>query len=381
MQNSKKTPLSIAIVMGTRPEAIKLCPVIYEILKRKIIFQPITITTGQHKEMLEQILEEFDIKADYSLDVMEQNQSLALLTEKIIHTLDKLFSKIHPDIILVQGDTTTAFVASLIGYYHKIPVGHIEAGLRTHKKYFPFPEEINRKLISCLATLHFVPTQLSADNLLHEGIASQHIFLTGNTVIDALFYVKRNYSKKWTKFIDKNNKQILVTAHRRENFGSPLINICSAIRRLVEKYDDIEFTYPVHKNPNVREKIFQHLSNIERVNLIEPVNYFDFVALMDASHIILTDSGGIQEEAPSLGKPVLVLRNETERTEAVKAGTVKLIGTNASHIVDETSILLDNPSKYYEMANSINPYGDGRASEKILDILESFPLNNFKKKN
>lgn len=369
MNHNKR--IKVAIIMGTRPEAIKMCPVIFELRKNNAQFEPVVIVTGQHKEMLDQILEVFEVEPQYNLDVMEKNQSLARLTEKVIPALDKILIKESPDILLVQGDTTTSFVAGLVAFYQKIMIGHIEAGLRTYDKYSPFPEEINRKLISGLTDLHFAPTQSSADNLIREGTPKDKVDITGNTVIDALFYVSANFKNKWTGFQNSENRQILITAHRRENLGIPLKNICQALVQLIRKYDDIEITYPVHKNPKVRDVVYEHLSDVERINLIEPVDYFDFVSLMNESYLILTDSGGIQEEAPSLGKPVLVLRKETERPEAIAAGTVKLIGTDTDTIVSEASRILDSEEVFSQMANAINPYGDGKASEKILAIILS----------
>ena len=371
LNHSKK--IKVAVIIGTRPEAIKLCPVIFGLREKSQQFNLIVIVTGQHREMLAQILKEFEVEPQYNLDVMEKNQSLARLTEKVIPALDNILLKESPDILLVQGDTTTSLVAGLVAFYHKIMIGHVEAGLRTYNKYFPFPEEINRKLISGFTDINFAPTQSAADNLIREGIPQDKVFITGNTVIDALFYVLGNYKNKWTEFQNCENRQILITAHRRENFGMPLKNICQALVKLIRKYDDIEITYPVHKNPNVQKVIYEYLSDVERVNLIEPVNYFEFVSLMSESYLILTDSGGIQEEAPSLGKPVLVLRDETERPEAIAAGTVKLVGTDTDVIVKETGILLDNEDVYSQMANAINPYGDGQASGRIADII----LSNF----
>ena len=367
MKEDKKH--KVVIIIGTRPEAIKMCPVIFELSKMADQFEPVIIVTGQHKEMLAQILKVFEIEPHYNLDVMEKNQSLSRLTEKVIPALDKIILKEKPDIILVQGDTTTSFVASLVAYYHKVMIGHVEAGLRTYKKYYPFPEEINRKLISALCDIHFAPTSSAAKNLKREGVPEDKIDITGNTVIDALFYVLENFKRKWIGFQDGNNRQILLTAHRRENFGEPLKNICLAVKELVDRYKDVEITYPVHKNPNVREEVFKQLSGVERVNLIEPVNYFDFVNLMNQSYLILTDSGGIQEEAPSLGKPVFVLRNETERPEAVEAGTVKLVGTDTDIILKEVSHILNDEDAFLQMANAINPYGDGEASKRIVTKL------------
>ncbi|MEA2096113.1 MAG: UDP-N-acetylglucosamine 2-epimerase (non-hydrolyzing) [Candidatus Cloacimonadota bacterium] len=367
----KNKQFKVVIIIGTRPEAIKMCPVIYELRKMSSKFKTVIIVTGQHKEMLTQILDVFKIEPHYNLNVMEKNQSLARLTEKVIPALEKIIIKVKPDIMLVQGDTTTSFVASLVAYYHKIMIAHVEAGLRTFKRYYPFPEEINRKLISVLCDIHFAPTQSAADNLIREGVPQGKINITGNTVIDALFYVLENFKNKWTGFQDNSNRQILLTAHRRENFGEPLRNICQAIKQLINQYKDIEVTYPVHKNLNVRGEISEQLSGLERVNLIEPLDYFKFVNLMNDSYLILTDSGGIQEEAPSLGKPVLVLRNETERPEAVAAGTVILVGTDTDSIVKEASIILDNEDVYFQMANAINPYGDGKASKRIVERILS----------
>jgi len=348
-----------------------MCPVIFELQKVKKEIRPLVIVTGQHKEMLNQILTAFDIQPHYDLDVMEKNQSLSRLTEKVISALDNIFIKEKPDYILVQGDTTTSFASSVVAFYHKIRIGHVEAGLRTFRKYNPFPEEINRKLISVLCDDHFAPTQSSAENLMREGIVSEKIQVTGNTVIDALFYVTKQFSTSWEGFQNRQNRQVLLTAHRRENFGQPLNDICKAIKLLVHKYNDIEITYPVHKNPNVRKVVYSHLSTLERVNLIEPVDYFEFVGLMNDSYLILTDSGGIQEEAPSLGKPVLVLRSETERPEAVDAGTVKIVGTDVNSVVNEASHILDNDAVYLKMASAINPYGDGKASQRIVEHILS----------
>ncbi len=363
----KNKQFIVAVIIGTRPEAIKMCPVICELKEMDNRFKTVVIVTGQHKEMLNQILNVFKIQPHYNLDVMERNQTLTQLTAKIIPALEKVILKEKPDIMLVQGDTTTSFTASLVAYYHKVMIGHVEAGLRTFNKYYPFPEEINRKLISVVCDLHFAPTLSSAENLKREGVPDELIHITGNTVIDALFYVLGNSKSKWTGFQNDRHRQILVTAHRRENFGQPLKNICQAIKQLIRRYKDIEVTYPVHKNPNVRDEVFKQLAGSERVNLIEPVDYFNFVNLMNNSYFILTDSGGIQEEAPSLGKPVLVLRNETERPEAVAAGTVKLVGTDTGLIVRAASLILDDEGVYSQMANAINPYGDGKAGKRITE--------------
>ncbi len=348
-----------------------MCPVIYELNKRSDIFRTIVLVTGQHKEMLSQVLRLFEVKPDYDLRLMEEDQTLSRLTSKAIPAMEKVIKKEKPDILLVQGDTTTSFVASLAAFYQKVSVGHVEAGLRTYKKYYPFPEEINRKLITVLSDINFAPTVSSAENLKREGIEQNKIFVTGNTVVDALFYMKENLAKNSVKQRNNSKRHILLTAHRRENFGEPMENICNAVINLISLYEDIEITYPVHKNPNVRNVVYDMLADVERVNLIEPVDYLECVSLMNESYFILTDSGGIQEEAPSLGKPVLVLRNETERPEAVEAGTVKIIGTDTESIVSQSTLLLINKKEYKKMANSINPYGDGTASKQIADILQS----------
>ena len=358
------------VVIGTRPEAIKMCPVIYEFNKRKDAFKTVVLVTGQHREMLSQVLKLFKVEPDHDLSLMEDNQSLSRLTSKAIPAMEKVIEKERPDILLVQGDTTTSFVASLAAFYQNVSVGHIEAGLRTNKKYYPFPEEINRKLITVLSDINFAPTGSAAENLKKEGIGQNKIFVTGNTVVDSLFYIIEHSMK--TSYQHSNHRRhILLTAHRRENFGEPMKNICNAVRKLITLYDDIEITYPVHKNPNVRNTVYDMLSNVERVNLIEPVDYLECVNLMKNAYFILTDSGGIQEEAPSLGKPVLVLRNETERPEAVEAGTVKIVGTDMESILNHSITLLANKEEYSKMANAINPYGDGTASKQIVDILQT----------
>lgn len=363
--------IKVMVVIGTRPEAIKMCPVIYELRKRRDLFQTVVLVTGQHKEMLSQVLEIFKVEPHHDLRLMEENQSLSGLTSKAINAMEKVIKKDKPDILLVQGDTTTSFVASLVAFYQNVNIGHIEAGLRTNKKYYPFPEEINRKLITILSDLNFAPTKSAAENLKREGIDQSKIFITGNTVIDALFYIIDNFYDTLRRPSNNHKRRILLTAHRRENFGEPMKNICHAIKRLTFLYDDIEIVYPVHKNPNVRKVVYKMLSNVERVNLIEPVDYIDCIKYMNDSYFILTDSGGIQEEAPSLGKPVLVLRNETERPEAVEAGTVKIIGTDMESIINQSRILLENKDEYAKMANAINPYGDGTASKQIVDIIQS----------
>jgi UDP-N-acetylglucosamine 2-epimerase (non-hydrolysing) len=366
----KRKQIKVIIVIGTRPEAIKMCPVIYEFNKKKDIFKTVVLVTGQHREMLSQVLNLFKVAPNYDLCLMEKNQSLSGLTSKAIPAMEKVIKKERPDLLLVQGDTTTSFVASLAAFYQNVSVGHIEAGLRTYKKYYPFPEEMNRKLITALSDINFAPTRSSAENLKKEGVDPRKIYITGNTVIDALFYIIKHAMSTPSTHND-NSRHILLTAHRRENFGEPMKNICNAIIKLIKLYSDIEITYPVHKNPNVRNIVYDMLSGVERVNLVEPVDYLECVNLMKNSYFILTDSGGIQEEAPSLGKPVLVLRNETERPEAVEAGTVKIVGTNMDSIISNSITLLDNKEEYIKMANAINPYGDGTSSRQIVNILQS----------
>ena len=364
----------ISIIFGTRPEAIKLIPVILELKKNKN-FEINICVTAQHREMLDQVLEIFNIKPDTDLDLMQPNQTLSTLTSRIINAVDNYFSEYKPDIVLVQGDTTTVFAVSLVAFYHKVKVGHVEAGLRTGKKYSPFPEEINRVLTSRIADIHFAPTEISKNNLLKEGINSEKIFITGNTVIDALFLAKEKVLELKPKVngLQKNLEEIspyiLITGHRRENFGEGFINICSAISELALKYENYNFIYPVHLNPNVQDPVNKLLANKKNIFLIKPQTYLPFISLMMNSKIILTDSGGVQEEAPSLGKPVLVMRENTERPEAVTAGTVKLVGTDKQKIINEVSKLLDNNLEYKKMANAINPYGDGLASKRISEIL------------
>ncbi len=364
----------ISIIFGTRPEAIKLIPVILELKKNKNFDINICVT-AQHREMLDQVLEIFNIKPDTDLDLMQPNQTLSTLTSRIINAVDNYFSEYKPDIVLVQGDTTTVFAVSLVAFYHKVKVGHVEAGLRTGKKYSPFPEEINRVLTSRIADLHFAPTEISKNNLLKEGINSEKIFITGNTVIDALFLAKEKVLELKPKVdgLQKNLEEIspyiLITGHRRENFGEGFINICKAISELSEKFSNYNFIYPVHLNPNVQEPVNRLLGNKSNVILIPPQTYLPFIFLMINSKIILTDSGGVQEEAPSLGKPVLVMRENTERPEAVTAGTVKLVGTNQKSIVSEVFKLITDISEYNKMSNAVNPYGDGLASKRIAEIL------------
>lgn len=362
----------IMFVFGTRPEAIKMAPVIKEVEKYPDIFEPVIVATGQHRQMLDQVLRIFDIDPDYDLGIMEENQTITSIVTKSLQGLEEIILREKPDMLLVQGDTSTAFAAGLSAFYYKIPLGHVEAGLRTFDKFRPYPEEMNRKLISSLADLHFTPTKSSLRNLLEEKVPRGQIYLTGNTVIDALLAVSRkNFDlEKVGIKLDKGKKLILVTAHRRESFGAPLRNICSAIKKLAEKFRrEVEFVIPVHKNPMVRGVVSEILEEVDNVLLIEPLDYEPFVHLMKASYIILSDSGGVQEEAPSLGKPVLVLREKTERPEAIKAGTVKLVGMDEKAIFEEADRLLTDKAEYDKMSQAVNPYGDGRASERIAGAL------------
>lgn len=370
----------VSIIFGTRPEAIKLVPVILE-LRKHPEFEVSVCITAQHREMLDQVLEIFEITPDCDLNIMKPNQSLSELTANCIKLLDQYVKEFNPDIILVQGDTTSAFAGSLVAFYNKVLVGHVEAGLRTWNKYSPFPEEINRVLTTKIADIHFAPTKLSKENLLHDNIESTKILITGNTVIDALKIArdkvilnKPNIPGISQDIIYKDDRKlVLITGHRRENFGDSFNNICIAISKLAERFNDVYFVYPVHMNPNVREPVYRLLGNKSNIFLIEPLSYLPFVSLMMRSTIILTDSGGVQEEAPSLGKPVLVMRENTERPEAIDAGTVKLVGTSVNKIIEETTDLLLDETKFNTMANAINPYGDGKAASRIADEL----LTNF----
>lgn len=367
----------ISVIFGTRPEAIKLAPVILK-LKEDNTFDINICVTAQHREMLDQVLKIFGIIPDVDLNLMKPNQTLSSLTANIIESIDSYFLKHKPDIVIVQGDTTTVMAVSITAFYHKIKVAHVEAGLRTNNKYSPFPEEINRVITSRIADYHFAPTEISKQNLLNEGINSELIFVTGNTVIDALFIaskkVKENTPQvtglKNNSIVNEDVPYILLTGHRRENFGEGFINICEAIYELAEKYENFNFIYPVHLNPNVREPVERILKNKKNIFLLEPQTYLPFIYLMINSYLILTDSGGVQEEAPSLGKPVLVMRDNTERPEAVTVGTVKLVGTDKSKIISEVSKLIENEEEYKKMANAVNPYGDGLASNRIKKILK-----------
>lgn len=361
---------NIMIIFGTRPEAIKVAPVIKQLEKREGI-NVFKVVTSQHKEMLLQVLELFDIVPDYDLNIMKANQTLSHIVEESMAGFQKIFAKAKPDLILVQGDTTSAFAGALAGFYAGIPVGHIEAGLRTWNRLSPFPEEANRQMISRIAQYHFAPTGGNKQNLLDEQIDPNSILVTGNTVIDALFYILNHFQSHdfADRFCPTGQKLILVTAHRRENFGQPIRNICNALIEINKLHKDVEIVYPVHPNTNIKLTVNSMLSNKERIHLIAPVNYLELCSLMKKSHLVLTDSGGIQEEAPALGKPVVVLRTETERPEAVDAGTVLIAGNETASIVKTTDELLSNEKRYQELARSINPYGDGKAAKKIADFL------------
>lgn len=363
--------IKIALVFGTRPEAIKMCPLVKK-LRTNPNFEVITIVTAQHRQMLDSVLELFDITPDYDLNLMKPNQNLWNLSSDILLETKRVFDIVKPDLVLVHGDTTTAGLSALSAFYSRIKIGHVEAGLRTFDKDYPFPEEINRVIVDSVADLMFCPTDRACENIKNSGI-KKGIHKTGNTVIDALLYVINN-KKDDLDFIDLNPnlKTILLTSHRRENFGEPLKNICYAIKELVEKNKDIQVVYPMHLNPNVRNTVKPILENIERVKLIEPLDYVPFCNLMKKSHIILTDSGGVQEEAPALGIPVLVLRDETERPEAIQYGGVKLVGINKEKIVSTTQELLDNKTEYEKMSKAVNPYGDGFACNYIEKIIEEY---------
>ncbi|ACI19231.1 non-hydrolyzing UDP-N-acetylglucosamine 2-epimerase [Dictyoglomus thermophilum] len=360
----------ISLVFGTRPEAIKMAPVA-KIIKESEFFDLQIILTAQHRELLDQVIEIFGLKSDYDLNIMQEKQTLTHITVKVLQGLDIIWQKDPPDMVLVHGDTTTTFAASLAAFYKKLPIGHVEAGLRTYNKYQPYPEEMNRHLTGVLADLHFAPTQRAKDNLINERVPKENIFITGNTVIDALLFVHRNMNQLKPQDLVKNlpEKFILVTAHRRENWGEPLKNIVLALDEILKEFEDFYVVFPVHPNPLVREQVYSVLKDNKRAILIPPVDYVTMVYLLDKCYLVLTDSGGLQEEAPSLGKPVLVLREVTERPEAVEAGTVKIVGTSKESIVREVRRLILNKEEYVKMSKAINPYGDGKASERIRDIL------------
>lgn len=380
----------IMLVFGTRPEAIKMAPLVKEFEKYPDRFETIVCVTGQHREMLDQVLHIFEITPDYDLNIMKQGQDLYDVTARVLTGMRDVLKEVHPDVVLVHGDTTTSTAAALAAFYQQIPVGHVEAGLRTHNIYSPWPEEMNRQITGRIATYHFAPTLLSRQNLLAEGIKEELITVTGNTVIDALYMVVDKIKQDTSldaelKILLKNagydvnrllggKKLVLITGHRRENFGDGFIHMCTAIKNLTQMYPEVDFVYPMHLNPNVRKPIHEvfgeDLSNFGNMFFIEPLEYLSFVYLMEKSTIVLTDSGGIQEEAPGLGKPVLVMRDTTERPEALEAGTVKLVGTNYEKIVYEVSELIDNQEYYDRMSKAVNPYGDGQACGRIINYLE-----------
>lgn len=369
----------VLLVFGTRPEAIKMAPLALKLKSFNQDFETRVCVTGQHRQMLDQVLELFSLKPDFDLNLMKPGQTLSDVTSGVLKGLEQVFAEWMPDLILVHGDTATTFAASLAGYYHKIKIGHVEAGLRTGDLYSPWPEEANRQLTGVLANYHFAPTQSSYQNLINENVNPATVVITGNTVIDALLQVKTKVEQEQQliqtfeqefSFLDKSKKLILVTGHRRENFGQGFLNICTALANLAKKYPDIQIVYPVHLNPNVQQPVNELLANIDNVFLIAPQDYLPFVYLMNRSYLILTDSGGIQEEAPSLGKPVLVMRDTTERPEAVEAGTVRLVGTDVNAIQGAVSELLENTIIYDSMAEAHNPYGDGTACQHIIDFLK-----------
>lgn len=386
----------VMLVFGTRPEAIKMAPLVKEFQKHTGEFKTVVCVTGQHREMLDQVLEIFDIKPDYDLDIMKQGQDLYDITARVLTGMRNVFKECKPDVVLVHGDTTTSTASALAAFYQQIPVGHVEAGLRTHDIYSPWPEEMNRQITGRIATYNFSPTSLSESNLKEEK-AQGNVYVTGNTVIDALHMVvaklkndkalaneqinilsKAGYD---VTRLDDGKKLVLITGHRRENFGDGFINMVTAIKDLKNKYPDVDFVYPMHLNPNVRKPIHEvfgeDLSNLGNMFFIEPLQYLEFVYLMEKSTIVLTDSGGIQEEAPGLGKPVLVMRDTTERPEALSSGTVHLVGTNYNEIMNEVSILLDDAEEYNKMSHAVNPYGDGKACDRIVRILNGENVEHY----
>lgn len=365
--------LKVMTIFGTRPEAIKMAPLVKELQRADEFIETQVAVTAQHREMLDQVLQLFEIKPDFDLNIMKQGQTLFSVTNEALTGLQKVLTEAKPDLILVHGDTSTTFVGSLAAFYLQIPIGHVEAGLRTSNKYSPYPEEMNRRLTGCLADIHFAPTANAAANLKAEGVPEESVFITGNTVIDALQATVQDHYE----FTDVNLQQldfqqkkiILLTTHRRENLGAPMKQVYEALKRIVLEEPSVEIVFPVHKNPKVRQVVAEVLGNLPQVHLIEPLEYRPFVNLMGRSHLVLTDSGGLQEEAPSLGKPVLVLRDTTERPEAVTAGTVKLVGTNLEEVYQHTKKLLTDQEAYQQMATAVNPYGDGKASQRIVDYI------------
>ena len=364
--------IKVMSIFGTRPEAIKMAPLVKELEKRKEI-ESVVCVTAQHREMLDQVLETFKIKPDFDLDIMKQGQTLADITTRALNGLEKVIKEVQPDIVLVHGDTTTTFAGALAAFYNQVDIGHVEAGLRTYDKYSPYPEEMNRQMVDCMTDMFFAPTSLSKSNLLKQNIDESKIYVTGNTVIDAMSTtVDNNYKHEVIDWVG-DSRLILLTAHRRENLGDPMRHIFKGIKRVIDEVPDIKVVYPIHLNPKVREVANEVFKDCDRVRLIEPLEVFDFHNFQNKSYIILSDSGGIQEEAPSLGKPVLVLRDTTERPEGIDAGTLKLVGTNEEKVYKETLKLLKDRKEYLKMSNASNPYGDGHASERIVDaIIEKY---------
>lgn len=367
---SRPAPISVVVIVGTRPDAVKMAPVA-QALRADPAFRPILVATAQHREMLDQVLRLFDLAPDVDLDVMHPRQNLVEVTTRTLERLDQVVASTRPALVLVQGDAAPSFCGALVAFYHRVAVGHVEAGLRTRNKYHPFPEEIYRHMTGVLADLHFAPTETARLNLLCEGVRSERIFVTGNTVIDALHQISARPALDFDGLprIPSGRRMVLVTAHRRENWGEPMRRICLALRTLVERFADIEVVFSVHRNPVVREVVYETLGDVERVHLIEPPDYGSFVHLQRQAYLILTDSGGVQEEAPGLGTPVLVMRETTERPEGVAAGVVRLVGTSRERVVAEASRLLSDPQAHRAMANATNPYGDGRATQRILHAM------------
>jgi len=378
-----ETKLKIISVFGTRPEAIKMAPVIRELAKYPDRISNKVCVTAQHRQMLDQVLVLFDIHPDYDLDIMQESQTPTQVAASVLTRLEPVLQREKPDWVLIQGDTTTTMAASVAAYYARVKVGHVEAGLRTHDKWQPFPEEINRRIAGVVADLHFAPTERSQQNLLREGVPNENILVTGNPVIDALHWVAEQPFDYGTLDLNlQKARLILVTAHRRENFGKPLENICIALRKIAERYgDQVQIVYPVHLNPNVQEPVNRLLKGIDNITLLPPLDYLPLVCLMKQAYLVLTDSGGIQEEAPGLGKPVLVLREVTERPEAVDAGTVKLVGTDRTSILNATIRLMEDASEYQKMATAINPYGDGHAANRIVKALLGEVIPAFQSPN
>lgn len=365
--------IKVMSIFGTRPEAIKMAPLVKELESRNEI-KSIVCVTAQHRQMLDQVLETFSIVLDYDLDIMQAGQTLGDVTTRALNGLEGVIKEVKPDIVLVHGDTTTTFAGALAAFYNQVAIGHVEAGLRTNDKYSPFPEEMNRQMVDCMTDMYFAPTNLSKENLLKEGKDINKIYVTGNTAIDAMSTtIDNNYSHEELKWIRDNERMILLTAHRRENLGEPMRHIFKAIKRIVDEFDDVKVIYPIHLNPKVREVANEIFGECDKVKLIEPLEVFDFHNFQNKSYLILTDSGGIQEEAPSLGKPVLVLRDTTERPEGIDAGTLKLVGTDEKNIYNETKKLLIDKKEYEKMSKASNPYGDGHASKYIVDaIIEKY---------